>query len=115
MLTPALRIADDSADFQDFTNCKPKYKRLDGLFPFVRFKSYSGEQYPIDEAFAQEITKLYEERNENRSGQAEPPQASEEVHGLTVKHRIAEIHAIRIKRLSKLEAAEDPSDGTEDE
>ena len=36
-----------------FTNCKPKYKRPDGLFPFVRLKSHSGEQYPKAEAFAQ--------------------------------------------------------------
>jgi hypothetical protein len=31
------------------------------------------------------------------------------------KHRIAEIRAINMKRLSKVEAAKDPSDGTEDE
>ena len=49
-----------------FTNCKPKYKRPDGLFPFVRFKSHSGEQYPMAEAFAQEITKLYQEREQER-------------------------------------------------
>lgn len=28
-----------------FTNCKPKYRRLDGLSPFVRLKLYSDEQY----------------------------------------------------------------------
>ena len=39
----------------------------------------------------------------------------EEVHGLTVKHRIAEIHALNMKRLSKVEAADDPSDGADDE
>jgi single-strand DNA-binding protein len=39
----------------------------------------------------------------------------EDVHGLTVKHRIAEIHAISMKRLSKVEAADDPSDGADDE
>jgi hypothetical protein len=31
------------------------------------------------------------------------------------KHRIAEIHAISMKRLSKIEAADDPSDGADDE
>jgi len=31
------------------------------------------------------------------------------------KHRIAEIHAISMKRLSKVEAADDPSDGADDE
>jgi hypothetical protein len=49
-----------------FTNCKPKYRKEDGLFPFVRLKSHSGEQYPMAEAFAQEITKLYEERELER-------------------------------------------------
>nr|AOS95288.1 single-stranded DNA-binding protein [uncultured bacterium] len=39
----------------------------------------------------------------------------EEVHGLTIKHRVAEIHALNMKRLSKVEAADDPSDGAGDE
>ncbi len=33
-----------------FTNCKPKYRRPDGLFPFVRLKHHAGEQYSIAEA-----------------------------------------------------------------
>jgi len=49
-----------------FTNCKPKYQKPDGFFPFVRLKSHSGGQYPMAEAFAQEITKLYEEREQER-------------------------------------------------
>ena len=49
-----------------FTNCKPKYRKPDGLFPFVRLKSYTGEQYPMAEAFVLEITKLYEEREQER-------------------------------------------------
>jgi hypothetical protein len=49
-----------------FTNCKPKYKRPDGLFPFVRLTSHSGKQYPMAEAFAQEITKLYQQREQER-------------------------------------------------
>jgi single-strand DNA-binding protein len=39
----------------------------------------------------------------------------EDVNGLTVRHRIAEIHASSMKRLSKIEAADDPSDGAGDE
>ncbi len=31
------------------------------------------------------------------------------------KHRIAEVHATSMKRLSKVEAADDPSDGADDE
>ena len=49
-----------------FTNCKPKYRKEDGLFPFVRLRSHSGEQYPIAEVFTQEITKLYDEREHER-------------------------------------------------
>jgi hypothetical protein len=32
-----------------FTNCKPKYKKPDGLFPFVRLRGHTGEQYPMAE------------------------------------------------------------------
>jgi single-strand DNA-binding protein len=39
----------------------------------------------------------------------------EDVHGLTVRHRIAEIHASSMKRLSKIEAMDDPSDGAGEE
>jgi RepB DNA-primase from phage plasmid len=49
-----------------FTNCKPKYRRPDGLFPFVRLKNCSGEQYPMADTFVQEITKLHEEREQQR-------------------------------------------------
>ena len=49
-----------------FTNCKPKYRKGDGLFPFVRLRSHSGEQFPMAEAFVQEITNLYEQREQER-------------------------------------------------
>ena len=49
-----------------FTNCKPKYKKPDGLFPFVRLTSHVGGQYPIAEVFVQEITKLYQARELQR-------------------------------------------------
>jgi single-strand DNA-binding protein len=38
-----------------------------------------------------------------------------QVNGTTLKHRIAEIHAISMKRLSKIETDDDPSDGAGDE
>ena len=47
-----------------FTNCKPKYRKSDDLFPFVRLHSHSGQQYPVAEAFEQEITTLYETREQ---------------------------------------------------
>ncbi|MBB5060608.1 single-strand DNA-binding protein [Granulicella aggregans] len=42
-------------------------------------------------------------------------EVEDEVEGAKFKHRIAEIHAISMKRLSKVEAADDPSDGADDE
>ena len=42
-------------------------------------------------------------------------EVTEDVGGHPFKHRIAEIHAISMKRLSKVEAADDPSDGADDE
>jgi single-strand DNA-binding protein len=38
----------------------------------------------------------------------------EDIEGVLFKHRIAEIHAISMKRLSKIEAADDPSDGADE-
>jgi single-strand DNA-binding protein len=38
-------------------------------------------------------------------------EVEDEVKGTTFKHRIAEIHATSMKRLSKVEATDDPSDG----
>jgi hypothetical protein len=42
-------------------------------------------------------------------------EVEDEVNGVTFNHRIAEIHAVSMKRLSKVEAADDPSDGANDE
>ena len=42
-------------------------------------------------------------------------EVSEEVGGVTFKHSIAEIHATSMKRLSKLEAADDPADGASED
>ena len=42
-------------------------------------------------------------------------EVEDEVKGTTFKHRIAEVHAISMKRLSKIEAADDPTDGADDE
>jgi single-strand DNA-binding protein len=38
-----------------------------------------------------------------------------EVEGTTFKHRIAQVHATSMKRLSKIESADDPLDGAGDE
>ena len=42
-------------------------------------------------------------------------EVEDEVKGTTFKHQIAEVHAISMKRLSKVEAADDPTDGADDE
>jgi single-strand DNA-binding protein len=42
-------------------------------------------------------------------------EVEDEVEGTRFKHRIAEIHAISMKRLSKIEATDDPADGAGDE
>src|ERR1700678_4660568 len=42
-------------------------------------------------------------------------EVEDDVEGVAFKHRIAEIHAISMKRLSKVEAADDPTDGADDE
>ena len=49
-----------------FTNCKPKYKRDDGLFPFVRLRNHSGQQYSQAEAFVEEITAAYRTKEQER-------------------------------------------------
>ena len=38
-------------------------------------------------------------------------EVEDEIEGTTFKHRIAEIHAVSLKRLAKIEGADDPSDG----
>ena len=38
-------------------------------------------------------------------------EVEDDIKGTPFKHRIAEVHAVSMKRLSKMEAADDPSDG----
>ncbi|WP_213807888.1 DNA-primase RepB domain-containing protein [Granulicella sp. dw_53] len=47
-----------------FTNCKPHYRKTDGLFPFVRLHSHTGQQYPTAKAFEGEIIGLYQVREQ---------------------------------------------------
>ena len=42
-------------------------------------------------------------------------EVTEDVEGTSFKHRVAEIHATSMKRLSKFEAPDDPADGAGDE
>ncbi|WP_254063593.1 RepB family DNA primase [Granulicella sp. S190] len=47
-----------------FTDCNPKYRKPNRLFPFVRLHSHSGQQYPMAGAFEQQITTLYGAREQ---------------------------------------------------
>ena len=42
-------------------------------------------------------------------------EVEDDVKGTAFKHRIAEVHAVSMKRLSRIETADDPSDGAADE
>ena len=42
-------------------------------------------------------------------------EVTEDVEGASYKHRITEIHATSMKRLSKIEAPDDPSDGASED
>ena len=48
-------------------------------------------------------------------GQIRYREYTEDVNGTAVKHRVAEIHASRLKRVSKVEAQDDPQDQESDE
>jgi single-strand DNA-binding protein len=48
-------------------------------------------------------------------GKLKNREVEDEVEGVTFKHTIAEIHATSLKRLSKVEAADDPTDGASGE
>ena len=49
-----------------FTNCKPKYTRQDGLFPFVRLRNHSGQEFSSAKTFLEQITEAYEARERER-------------------------------------------------
>jgi hypothetical protein len=43
-----------------FTNCKPKHRKANGLFPFVLLRSATGEQYGMASYLRLELTKQYQ-------------------------------------------------------
>jgi hypothetical protein len=58
-----------------FTNCKPKYRKSSGLYPYVLLRSATGEQYRQAAYLRLEMTKLYqlqEQDREARSAQNHP-------------------------------------------
>ena len=62
-----------------FTNPKPKYKKKNGLFPYVLLRSYSGTEFSNAVRLRLELTKLYqlqEQERETRTAQLQSKLAS---------------------------------------
>ena len=53
-----------------FTNCKPKYRKSNGLYPFVLLRSATGEQYRQAAYLRLEMTKLYQLQERDRETRA---------------------------------------------
>ena len=49
-----------------FTNCKPKHRKPDGLYPFVLLRSATGQQYSRAAFQRLEMTKLYQLREQEK-------------------------------------------------
>jgi hypothetical protein len=53
-----------------FTNCKPKYRKDNGLFPYVLLRSAAGVQYRQAVYLRLEMTKLYQLQEQEREARA---------------------------------------------
>src|SRR5579859_279797 len=53
-----------------FTNCKPKYRKPDGLYPYVLLRSSTGVQYRQAAYLRLEMTKLYQLQEQQREARA---------------------------------------------
>jgi hypothetical protein len=58
-----------------FTNCKPKYRQENGLFPYVLLRSSSGVEFSAAARFRLEVTKLYQLHEQERESRAVQHQA----------------------------------------
>jgi len=67
-----------------FTDCKPKYRKPDGLFPFVRLISHTGVQYPMASAFHEEVTNMYEAEEQKREVRWQQASLSPQTRGRSV-------------------------------
>jgi len=59
-----------------FTNCKPKYRKSNGLYPYVLLRSATGEQYRQTAYLRLEMTKLYQLQVQEREARATQHQPS---------------------------------------
>jgi hypothetical protein len=53
-----------------FTNCKPKYKKTNGLYPYVLLRSNSGVEFSAGARFRLEVTRLYQLHEQEREFRA---------------------------------------------
>jgi hypothetical protein len=53
-----------------FTNCKPKYRKSNGLYPYVLLRSAAGAQYRQAAYLRLEMTKLYQLQEQERETRA---------------------------------------------
>ena len=53
-----------------FTNCKAKYQKENGLFPYVLLRSYSGTEFSSAARLRLEVTKLYQLQEQDRQTRA---------------------------------------------
>jgi len=58
-----------------FTNCKPKYRRENGFFPYVLLRSNSGVEFSSAARLRLEVTKLYQLQEQEREDRAAQHQA----------------------------------------
>jgi hypothetical protein len=61
-----------------FTNCKPKYRKGNGLYPYVLLRSAAGVQYRQAAYLRLEMTKLYQLQEQKREAHAVQYQARPE-------------------------------------
>ncbi len=53
-----------------FTNCKPKYRKTNGLYPYVLLRSNSGFEFSAAALFRLGVTKLYQLHEQERESRA---------------------------------------------
>ena len=59
-----------------FTNCKPKYRQSNGLYPYVLLKRWTGEQHSMASYLRLEMTKLYQLQQQERQARIAQHQAA---------------------------------------
>jgi hypothetical protein len=82
-----------------FTNCKPKYRKADGLFPCVLLRSATGKQYSSAAFTRLEMTKLYQLREHERERRI--VQRNENLHSNSSGRRLSQLSLERFRASSR--------------